>query len=92
MRFHVTQLTTYFPGLDPHPDVYYEQLLEQVQLAEELGWDCFWFTEHHFIAYGGLVPNPAIMLAMAATRTSRIRLGSAIAILPLHHPLTLAED
>jgi alkanesulfonate monooxygenase SsuD/methylene tetrahydromethanopterin reductase-like flavin-dependent oxidoreductase (luciferase family) len=92
MRFHVAQLTTYFPALDPAPEVYYRQILEQVALAEDLGWECFWFTEHHFIQYGGLVPNPAIMLAMAAGQTSRIRLGSAIAILPLHHPLTVAED
>jgi alkanesulfonate monooxygenase SsuD/methylene tetrahydromethanopterin reductase-like flavin-dependent oxidoreductase (luciferase family) len=92
MRFHMTQLTTYFPGLDPPPAEYFEQILQQVQLAEELGFECFWFTEHHFIPYGGLVPNPAVMLALAAARTTRIRLGCAISILPLHHPLTVAED
>jgi alkanesulfonate monooxygenase SsuD/methylene tetrahydromethanopterin reductase-like flavin-dependent oxidoreductase (luciferase family) len=92
MRFHMTQLTTYFPELDPPPEVYVQQLLEQIALAEELGWECFWFTEHHFIPYGGLVPNPAVMLAAAAARTSRIHLGSAISILPLRHPLQTAED
>jgi alkanesulfonate monooxygenase SsuD/methylene tetrahydromethanopterin reductase-like flavin-dependent oxidoreductase (luciferase family) len=61
-------------------------------LAEELGWDCFWFTEHHFSLYGGPEPNPAVFLAAAAARTSRIHLGSAISILPLHHPIQVAED
>ena len=92
MRFHIVQLTTYFPDRDPPLDVYFQQILEQVQLAEELGWEGFWFTEHHFIPYGGLIANPAVMMAAAAARTSRIRLGSSISILPLRHPVQTAED
>ena len=92
MRFYINILTTYFPDLDPPYDVYYEQILEQVQLAEELGWECFMFNEHHFLGYGGLAANPAVLLAAAAARTSRIRLGPCIAILPLRHPLHTAED
>lgn len=37
MRFYINILTTYFPDLDPPYEIYYEQILEQVQLAEELG-------------------------------------------------------
>jgi hypothetical protein len=92
MRFYINVLTTYFPGLDPPYDIYYEQILAQVQLAEELGWECFMFNEHHFLGYGGLAANPAVLLAAAAARTSRIRLGPCIAILPLRHPLHTAED
>jgi alkanesulfonate monooxygenase SsuD/methylene tetrahydromethanopterin reductase-like flavin-dependent oxidoreductase (luciferase family) len=92
MRFYINILTTYFPDIDPPYDVYYQQLLEQVELAEELGWECFMFNEHHFLGYGGLVANPAVLLAAAAARTSRIRLGPCIAILPLRHPLQSAED
>ncbi len=92
MRFYINILTTYFPDLDPPYDIYYEQVLEQVQLAEELGWECFMFNEHHFLGYGGLVANPAVLLAAAAARTKRIRLGPCIAILPLRHPLHSAED
>lgn len=92
MRFHIHLLPTYFPELDPPFDVYYRQILEQIELAEELGWECFWFTEHHFALYGGPEPNPAVFLAAAAARTSRIRLGPAISILPLHHPIQVAED
>src|SRR5579871_673127 len=92
VHVHMALLPTYVPGKDPPFDAYYQQVLSQVSLAEELGWECFWFTEHHFILYGGLVPNPAVMMATAAGRTSRIRLGSSISILPLHHPLQTAED
>ena len=92
MRFYINILTTYYPDLDPTYDVYYQQILEQIELAEDLGWECFMFNEHHFLGYGGLVANPAVLLAAAAARTSRIRLGPCIAILPLRHPLQSAED
>ncbi|HZT06777.1 MAG TPA: LLM class flavin-dependent oxidoreductase [Chloroflexota bacterium] len=92
MRFHMHLLPTYFPGEDPPFDGYFRQVLEQVQLAEELGFECYWFTEHHFVLYGGPVPNPALIMSAAAARTSRIHLGSAISILPLHHPVQIAED
>ena len=92
MQFHIHLLPTYFPDRNPPFEVFFREILEQVELAEELGWECFWFTEHHFLLYGGPVPNPAVMMAAAATRTARIRVGSAISILPLHHPIQVAED
>jgi len=92
MRFHMHMLPTYFPERMSPFEGYYREVLEQIELAEELGWDCFWFTEHHFLPYGGAIPNPAIMLIAAAARTSRLRLGSAISILPLHHAVQTAED
>ena len=87
MRFYINILTTYFPDIDPPYDVYYQQIFQQIELAEELGWECFMFNEHHFLGYGGLVANPAVLLATAAARTKKIRLGPCIAILPLRHPL-----
>ena len=92
MHFYMNILTTYFPDIDPPYDVYYQHILEQIELADELGWKCFMFNEHHFLGYGGLIPNPAVMLAAAAARTSKIRLGTCIAIVPLRHPLQCAED
>jgi len=92
MQFYMNILTTYFPDRDPPYPVYYRQILEQIELAEELGWECFMFNEHHFLGYGGLIANPAVMLAAAAARTSRIRLGTCIAIIPLRHPLQSAEE
>ena len=92
MRFYINILATYFPDIDPPYKVYYEQILEQVALAKELGWECFMFNEHHFLGYGGPIANPAVLLAAAAARTSKIHLGPCIAILPLRHPLHSAED
>jgi alkanesulfonate monooxygenase SsuD/methylene tetrahydromethanopterin reductase-like flavin-dependent oxidoreductase (luciferase family) len=92
MKFHMHLLPTYFPGEDPPFDTYLGNVLDQVALAEELGWEGFWFTEHHFLPYGGPIPNPAVMMAAAAARTKRIRLGCGISILPLHHPVQTAED
>ena len=92
MKFHMHLLPTYHADRDPSFDVYFQNILEQVALAEELGWECFWFTEHHFLLYGGPVPNPAVMMSAAAARTSKIHLGSAISILGLHHPIQTAED
>ena len=87
MKLYINLLATYFPGIDPTYDVYYQQVLEQVELAEELGWDCFMFNEHHFLRYGGLIADPAVFLAAAAARTSRIRLGPCISMITLRHPL-----
>ncbi len=65
--------------------------LEQVVYAEELGYDSFWFAEHHFSTYS-MIASPNLMVASAAQRTSRIKLGPAVNVLPFHHPLRLAEE
>src|SRR5437660_11976544 len=65
--------------------------LEQIVWSEELGFDEIWLTEHHFINYG-LSVDPATLAAAAASRTQRIRIGLAAAILPFHHPVRLAEQ
>lgn len=69
----------------------YGQLLEQVQAADELGFESFWVAEHHFHEYGA-IPRPAIWLAAAAQRTRHIRLGAAVVVLPFDNPLRTAED
>ena len=77
------------PGLT-HEDVIHREL-EQMEWTEELGFDQIWLTEHHFIDYGLSVDPPALATA-AASRTRRVRIGLAAAILPFHHPLRLAEQ
>jgi alkanesulfonate monooxygenase SsuD/methylene tetrahydromethanopterin reductase-like flavin-dependent oxidoreductase (luciferase family) len=73
-----------------HADIIHREL-EQVEWTEELGFDEVWFTEHHFIDYG-LSVDPSSLAAAAASRTRRVRIGLAAAILPFHHPLRLAEQ
>ncbi len=85
--------TFYFFQAPPghrHADIIHREL-EQIEWTEELGFDEVWFTEHHFIDYG-LSVDPSTLAAAAASRTRRIRIGLAAAILPFHHPLRLAEQ
>lgn len=65
--------------------------VEQSVLAEELGFDSVFMTEHHFSRHG-IVPDNLAMLAFIAAKTSRIRLGTAVSVLPLHDPIRLAES
>jgi alkanesulfonate monooxygenase SsuD/methylene tetrahydromethanopterin reductase-like flavin-dependent oxidoreductase (luciferase family) len=60
-------------------------------LAEELGFDSVWLTEHHYADYG-LSSAPSVLLATVAARTHRIRLAIAVYVIPFHHPLRLAEE
>lgn len=92
MKFGYYILNTYVPELDGNSPELYSHWLEQIDAAEELGFDSFWATEHHFRYFGGMLPNPQLLLAAAAGRTRRMRLGSAVTILPMHHPLQIAED
>lgn len=91
MKFGIHILPTYMPDIEgPLPD-FYQQMYEQITEVEKLGFDQAWITEHHFGGYGGTLPHPPTFLAAAACKTSRIRLGVAVAVLPLHNPLQLAE-
>jgi alkanesulfonate monooxygenase SsuD/methylene tetrahydromethanopterin reductase-like flavin-dependent oxidoreductase (luciferase family) len=74
----------------PITEVYDEHLREAVA-AEELGYDHIWTTEHHFYD-DAWSPSLLPILAAIAQRTSRIRLGTFIIILPFHHPVRVAED
>ena len=89
MRFSTFFFFQAPPGHD-HADIIRREL-QQVEWTEELGYDEVWFTEHHFIDYG-LSVDPATLAAAAASRTRRVRIGLAAAILPFHHPLRLAEQ
>ncbi len=61
--------------------------------AEEVGFDTFWLTEHHF-QYEGyeVIPNAVLFGAVLAERTSRIKIGAMFHIVPQWHPLRFAED
>ncbi len=74
----------------PLPRVYAETF-EQIELAEQLGLELCWFTEHHFID-DGYLPNFVPVAGAAAARTTTMRFSTDICLLPFRHPIRLAED
>jgi len=82
---------THLQGRDV-PAVTYRNGQELFTAADELGFDVGWVAQHHAPDGGGGLPSPWTFLAYAAARTRRIRLGTAITVLPLEHPIRLAED
>ena len=69
----------------------YQETLDQIVIAEELGFDSVWISEHHGAA-DGYCPSVLPVVAAAADRTSTITLGTRLMLLPLHHPVRVAED
>src|SRR6516162_9800668 len=69
----------------------YARAVEHAQQAEDLGFRNIWLAEHHFSTYG-YVGRPVQVATYLAARTSRIRVGTAVIVVPLHHPLVIAEE
>jgi natural product biosynthesis luciferase-like monooxygenase protein len=92
MDFSLFHLPTYRAGFSSSLNAFFEELSASVRLAYELGWARAMTSEHHFHYYGGAVPNPAVVLAAWARETKRIRLASSVSLVPLRHPLQVAED
>lgn len=92
MKFGYYILNTYVPELDGNGEHLYGRWLEQIDAAEELNFHSLWVTEHHFRLFGGMMPNPQLLLVAAAQRTQRLRLGTAVSLVPMHHPVKIAED
>ncbi len=69
----------------------YERGVEITQAAEDLGFANMWLAEHHFSTYGYL-SRPLMLALHLANRTRRIRVGTAVIVVPLHHPLVIAEE
>jgi alkanesulfonate monooxygenase SsuD/methylene tetrahydromethanopterin reductase-like flavin-dependent oxidoreductase (luciferase family) len=70
---------------------HYGRWLERIEEAERLGADTIWLTEHHFFD-DGYLPQCWTLAAAIAARTTRIRIGTAVALLPLHAAIETAEQ
>src|SRR5260370_37281343 len=69
----------------------YREMFRQAERAEELGFDSLWLTEHHFTD-DGYLPSMIPMASALAARTQRVTIGTYVLLVPLYHPVTLAED
>lgn len=69
----------------------FDEVFEEIELGEELGFESVWLPEHHFAIYG-MLGNPLLLAAAVAQRTKRMKIGTAVMVLPFQHPLRLAED
>ena len=69
----------------------YSRAIDVAQAAETLGFNNIWLAEHHFSTYGYL-SRPVQLATYIAARTTRLRVGTAVIVVPLHHPLVVAEE
>lgn len=70
----------------------YDAILAAAEYADTHGLHAVWLPERHFDSFGGIFPNPSVLAAAIAARTSRVRLHSGCAVLPLHDPIRVAEE
>ena len=70
----------------------YRLILESAKYADQHGFTAVWLPERHFHSVGGFSPNPSLMAAALARDTQRIALRGGSVVLPLHHPVRVAEE
>ena len=88
MRFYIFLPGQWWDRSKPASRLY-EEMVEQAVLAEQLGYDGIWLAEQNLVSFLA-APDPLQLAATIAQRTSRIRIGVAVFVLPFHHPLRLA--
>ncbi len=79
------------PPRGEHLDRAIDEVIAEAQLAEASGFDSCFFGEHHQDA-DGFLPSPLIVATAVAAHTRRLRVGTSVILLPLHHPVRIAED
>src|SRR5271170_2295130 len=70
----------------------YRELIAEAAEADRLGFNTVWLAEVHFAPRFSVMPTPLLLLAAIAERTANLRLGMAVNLMPLHHPIRLAEE
>ena len=70
----------------------FDESFAHVDMAEELGLDGVWLAEDHFVPDRSVLSAPLIIASAVAARTERIRIGTAVHVLPLGNPLRIAEE
>ena len=91
MRYSLFSVVDHYPSEPRTTRQLYAQILDEMELADRLGYAGYFVAEHHFHEYG-VAPAPPVLLGAAAARTRRLGLGTAVAVLPFHDPVRLAEE
>ncbi|MFI9807522.1 LLM class flavin-dependent oxidoreductase [Streptomyces sp. NPDC052301] len=82
-------LAAQFPGQGPAEALH--RAVRSAEVAEEAGLDSAWLAEHHFVPYG-TCPSAVTLAALLLGRTRRLRVGTAVSVLPTAHPVALGEQ
>ncbi|MEU3842158.1 LLM class flavin-dependent oxidoreductase [Streptomyces sp. NPDC028635] len=89
MRVGSFVLAAQFPGQGPGEALH--RAVRSAEVAEEAGLDTAWLAEHHFVPYG-TCPSAVTLAALLLGRTRRLRVGTAVSVLPTAHPVALGEQ
>ena len=79
-------------GPDQDPADRYSDMIAAAQLADELGFDTVWLAELHFNSRFSVMPAPLLVASAIAQATTKIKIGTAVNLVPLHNPIRLAEE
>ena len=69
----------------------FARALQRIEIMDQTGYDAVWLAEHHFSSFS-VCPSVHMVGTLAAARTSRLRIGTAVSLAPFYHPLRLAEE
>ncbi|MFE7468704.1 LLM class flavin-dependent oxidoreductase [Streptomyces sp. NPDC057499] len=89
MRLGTFVLAAQFPGQGAAEALH--RAVRSAEIAEESGLDSVWLAEHHFVPYGAC-PSAVTLAGLLLGRTRRIRVGTAVSVLPTQHPVALGEQ
>ena len=90
MKLGVLQFFSW-PGRHGPLEEVYARALERIEIMDRTGFDAVWLAEHHFTTFS-VCPSVHMVGGLAAARTKRLRIGTAVSLAALYHPLRLAEE
>jgi alkanesulfonate monooxygenase SsuD/methylene tetrahydromethanopterin reductase-like flavin-dependent oxidoreductase (luciferase family) len=90
MRVGVLQFFSWPNREVPLPNVF-ERAMKRMRTMDQNGYDAVWLAEHHFTGYS-ICPSVHVMAAHVAGQTRNLRIGTAVTLAPLYHPLRIAEE
>ncbi|WP_225912764.1 non-ribosomal peptide synthetase/type I polyketide synthase [Nostoc flagelliforme] len=89
ISFSLYYFGNYESEFDPNK---YNLLFEGAKFADEQGFTALWIPERHFHPFGGFSPNPSVIGAALARETKHIQIRAGSVVLPIHHPIRVAEE